>query len=118
MPLLETTKNRLSELDAQITAINTALAQIQIESGYKLQKEHIRFFLEEFRKMDYSDRKCQQRLIDVFVNSIYVTDDELVLNFNFGGDKSTLKFPQFKSAEAAGVFGRRALVSVYARRFV
>ena len=61
--------------------------------------------------MDYSDRKCQQRLIDVFVNSIYVTDDELVLNFNFGGDKSTLRFPQFKAAEAAGVFGCRAFVS-------
>lgn len=117
MPLMETTKNRLSELDAQITAINTALAQNQLESGFQLQKEHIRFFLEEFRKMDYSDRKCQQRLIDVFVNSIYVTDDELVLNFNFGGDKSTLRFPQFKAAEAAGVFGRRAFVSAIKRGY-
>ena len=67
--------------------------------------------------MDYSDRKCQQRLIDVFVNSIYVTDDELVLNFNFGGDKSTLRFPQFKAAEAAGVFGRRAFVSAIKRGY-
>ena len=117
MPLMETTKNRLSELDAQITAINAALAQIHLESGFKLQKDHIRFFLEQFRAMDYSDRKCQQRLIDVFVNSIYVADDELVLNFNFGGDKATLRFPQFKAAQEAGVFGRRAFVSAIKRGY-
>ena len=111
MPLTEMTKNRLSELDAQMTAINTALAQTQLDGGFRLQKEHIQFFLEEFRKMDYSDRQCQQRLIDVFVNSIYVTDDELVLNFNFGGDKATLKFPQFKAAQESGVFDCRAFTS-------
>lgn len=117
MPLTEMTKNRLTELDGQLTAINTALAQTQLEGGFKLKKAHIRFFLEEFRKMDYSDRKCQQRLIDVFVNSIYVTDDELVLNFNFGGDKSTLRFPQFKAAQDAGVFGHRASGSAIKRGY-
>ena len=117
MPLTEMTKNRLTELDAQITAINTVLAQIRLESGYRLQKEHIRFFLEEFRKIDYSDRKCQQRLIDVFVNSIYVTDDALILNFNFLGDKATLKFPQFKAAQGAGVFDCCALASTRKRGY-
>lgn len=117
MPLTDMTKNRLSELDAQITAITTALAQTQLESGFQLQKEHIQFFLEEFRKLDYTDRKCQQRLIDVFVNSIYVTDDELVLNFNFGGDKVTLRFPQFKAAQDAGVFDCRAFASTRKRGY-
>ncbi len=117
MPLTEMTKNRLSELDAQMTAINTALAQTQLDGGFRLQKEHIQFFLEGFRNLDYSDRQCQQRLIDVFVNSIYVTDDELVLNFNFGGDKATLKFPQFKAAQEAGVFDCRAFTSTQTRGY-
>ncbi len=109
MPLTEMTKNRLSELDAQRTAINTALAETQLESGFSLKKEHIQFFLEQFRELDYTDRKCQQRLIDVFVNSIYVKDDELVINFNFSGGNATISFKDFKAAEDAGVFGCRAL---------
>lgn len=109
MPLTETTKNRLTELDGQQQALNAALAQVQFDGGFRLQKDHILFFLEQFRDMDFTDRKCQQRLIDVFVNSIYITDDELTVNFNFGGDKSVVTFKDFKALSEAGVFGCRAL---------
>lgn len=111
MPLTEMTKNRLSELDAQRTALSTALAQIQLDGGFRLQKEHIQFFLLQFRELDYSDRACQQRLIDVFVNSIYVKDDELIINFNFSGGNSTVSFTDFKAADDAGVFGCRVFAS-------
>ena len=111
LPLTEMTKNRLSELDGQRTALNAALAQTQLDSGFKLQKEHIEFFIKQFRELNYADRKCQQRLIDVFVNSIYVKDDELIMNFNLSGGNSTISFPDFKAAEGAGVFGCRAYKS-------
>ena len=118
LPLTEMTKSRMSELDAQRTALNTALAQTQLDSGFHLQKEHIQFFLEQFRDLDYTDRKCQQRLIDVFVNSIFVKDDnELVINFNFSGGNSTLTFTDFKAADDAGVFGCRALLSTITRAY-
>ena len=117
MPLTEMTKNRLSELDGQRTALSTALAQIQLDGGFRLEKEHIQFFLMQFRELDYSDRKCQQRLIDVFVNSIYVKDDELIINFNFSGGNSTVSFTDFKAADAAGVFGCRALASTKTRAY-
>ena len=117
MPLTEMTKSRLTELDAQRTAISTALAGTQLESGFRLQKDHIQFFLEQFRDLDYSDPKCQQRLIDVFVNSIFVKDDELIINFNFSGGSSTLTFTDFKAADDAGVFGCRALLSTITRAY-
>ena len=117
IPLTEMTKNRLSELDGQRTALSTALAQTQLDGGFKLQKEHIQFFLEQFRDLDYTDRSCQQRLMDVFVNSIYVRDDELVINFNFSGDAATVSFSDFKAAEGAGVFGCRALLSTIKRAY-
>ena len=117
MPLTEMTKNRLTELDGQQQALNTALAQIQLDSGFKLQKDHIQFFLEQFREMDFTDRKCQQRLIDVFVNSIYVTDDELTINYNFSGDKSVLKFTDFKALAAGEVFGCRTSLCTKKSRY-
>ena len=115
MPLTEMTKSRLSELDAQRTALSTALAETQLDSGFRLQKEHIQFFLEQFRDLDYTDRKCQQRLIDVFVNSVFLTDDELIINFNYSGGSATLSFTDFKAAEDAGVFGCRAFASTIKR---
>lgn len=120
MPLTEMTKNRLSELDVQRTALSSALAQTQLDGGFKLQKEHIRFFITQFREMDYADPKCQQRLIDVFINSIYVTDEEITINFNFGGDSTTLKFSDFEKIQesrGAGVFGCRALASTITRAY-
>ncbi len=111
MPLTEMTKSRLSELDAQRTALSTALAQNQLESGFRLTKEHIQFFLEQFRELDYTDRTCQQRLIEVFVNSIYLTDDEIIINFNFGGDSTTLKLPDVEKIRGSAVFDCRALRS-------
>ena len=117
LPLTEMTKSRLSELDAQRTALNAALAEAQLDSGFRLQKDHIQFFLEQFREMDYTDRKCQQRLIDVFVNSIYVTDDELVINFNYSGGTEIVSFGEFKAAGDAGVFGCRAFASTIKRAY-
>lgn len=117
MPLTEMTKNRLTELDGQQQALKAAIAQTQLEGGFRLQKEHIQFFLEQFRDMDFTNRKCQQRLIDVFVNSIYLTDDELTINFNFGGDKSVVKFSDFKALAGEEVFGCRASVSTKYRQF-
>lgn len=117
LPLTEMTKSRLSELDAQRTALNAALAEAQLDSGFRLQKDHIQFFLEQFREMDYTDRKCQQRLIDVFVNSIYITDDELVINFNYSGGTEVVSFGEFKAAGDAGVFGCRAFASTIKRAY-
>ena len=104
MPLTEMTKNRLSELDAQRTALNVALAEIQLDSGLHVKKEHIRFFIEQFRELDYTDRKCQQRLIDVFVNSIFVTDDDITITFNFKGESATLKFSEYQKMRTGEAF--------------
>ena len=117
MPLTEMTKSRLSELDAQRTALNAALAETQLDSGFRLQKVHIKYFLSQFRELDLTDRKFQQRLIDVFVNSIYVKDDEIIINFNFSGGNATVSFTDFKDAEASGVFGCRASLSTITRAY-
>ena len=111
MPLTEMTKNRLTELDGQQQALNAAIAQTQLDGGFRLQRDHILFFLEQFREMDFTDPECQQRLIDVFVNSIYLTDDEMTINFNYGGDRSMVKFTDFKASTGEKVFGCRALLS-------
>jgi len=117
LPITEMTKNRLSELDTQRTALMGTIAATQLDSGFRLTKEHIQFFLEQFRELDCTDRKAQHRLVEVFVNSIYVGEDELIINFNFGGDKAQIKFTDFKAIRDAGGFDCRASCSTKARAY-
>ena len=49
-------------------------------------REWIRFWLEKFRKGDVGSTEHQRQIIDTFVNSVYVFDDRVVLNFNFTDD--------------------------------
>lgn len=117
LPLTEMTKNRLSELDAQRTALKTALAETELESGFHLEKDHIKFFLLQFRDMDYSDQECQQKLIDVFVNSVYLSDDEITIFFNFTGENSVLRFRDYEAIRDGEVFVQRALLSTITRAY-
>ena len=36
--------------------------------------------------MDYTDIDCQKRLIKIFLNSVFVYDDKVVLTFNYSED--------------------------------
>ena len=83
---------RLDELSGQKIALRKAIAELEIQKGFKLTKDHIQFFLEQFRSMDASDRNCEKRLISVFVNAIYVYDDKLKIAFNYSeeGQRNTV----------------------------
>ena len=83
---------RLNELSGQKIALQKAIAELEIQKGFKLTKDHIQFFLEQFRSMDASDRNCEKRLISVFVNAIYVYDDKLKIAFNYSeeGQRNTV----------------------------
>ena len=40
--------------------------------------------------MDYTDIDCQKRLIKIFLNSVFVYDDKVVLTFNYSEDGKIL----------------------------
>ena len=83
-------KTRMDELDGEKAALQKAIAENELTTPMQITKEQILFFLYQLRDMDFEDRKCQKRLIAIFVNSIYLYDDDrLVINYNFKGDGSS-----------------------------
>ena len=80
--ITETTKQRMDELEAQKTELTDALAAAQLRQDLGLKKEHILYFLHRFAEMDISDDACRKELIRVFVNSVFVYDDKVVMTFN------------------------------------
>ena len=86
----ESTKERMNELEEQKKDLRLALAAAKLKEDLALKKEHIVFFLHQFAGMDYSDIDCQKRLIKIFLNSVFVYDDKVVLTFNYSGDDRTI----------------------------
>ena len=87
--LTPTTKQRLDELEARKEALNTSILEEELKKPV-LTREWMRFWFEKFRKGDMSDMEHQRQIIDTFVNSVYVFDDRVVLNFNFTDDSKTI----------------------------
>ena len=101
----EAIKSRMDELNAQKAAILAAMGELEITSGVKLTREHIKYFLTRFRDRDpeTSNAEFEKRLIGVFVNAVYVYDDGKVkLVFNFSGPSSTVTLDALDKADEQG----------------
>ena len=98
--------DRINELKEQIAGIKKALAERELMKKFKLSKELILFTLEKFRDMDRTDRKAQRRLIEVFVNSIFLYDDKLTITFNYSGDRNQITISDIEKSTSDDVFER------------
>ncbi|WP_300690109.1 hypothetical protein [uncultured Oscillibacter sp.] len=69
-------------LEATIAVERAALVDIP--------KDKIQFWLESFRAGDVTDKKYQAKLIDSFVQAIYLYDGEMRTAFNYCGKKNSV----------------------------
>jgi DNA invertase Pin-like site-specific DNA recombinase len=76
-------KKRLNEraemLDAQIDALKIDLAKLRISTERRLTKDEVIAWLKVFTRGDPADEDFQQRIIDIFINSIYLYDDRILI---------------------------------------
>ena len=96
------TKQRLEELEAQKTETENAITQARIESPI-VSREQIVFYLTQFRNIDIMDEQARQRLVDCFVNAVYVYDDNrIVLVFNYKDGTKTVTLDEVNSSDLEG----------------
>jgi hypothetical protein len=76
-----TTKQRLEELETERDGLEVSIAQEKI-ARMPLTKEQIVFWLNRFKDGDEDDVDYCRRMIEIFVNSIFLYDDRLCLNLN------------------------------------
>ena len=89
----KSTKAELNKLENEQENIQTLIAREQIERPV-ISKEKIEDWIMNFAKTDLNREKQKQRLIDVFINSIYVYDDKLVLIFNYKDGEKCIDFDE------------------------
>ena len=87
------TKERLEELESEKKQVELQIAREEIKKP-SLTKERIAFWLHSFKDGDLSDMEYKRRIIDIFVNSVYLYDEgdkgrKIVITFNISGENTT-----------------------------
>ena len=95
--LTGSTKERLEALEKQRDNLKIAVLQAELQKP-KYTKEQIVSWIGQFKYGDVNSREYQKRIIDTFVNSLYLFDDRLVITYNFKGGTETITL---KDVEAA-----------------
>ena len=113
----EATKKRMAELEAQQKDLLAAIADREIAKGFHVTREFVDFFFRQFRDKDYTDREMQKQLISTFVNSVFLYDDHLKLNFNFSSDSRIISLSEVEAADAGEGFVHRASCSTITHRY-
>lgn len=80
-----TTRQRLDELEQQRTGLETSIRQEEMKHP-ELAKDQILQWLQQIKNLDLDDLRVRRQVVDCFVNSIYLFDEKLIINFNFGDE--------------------------------
>ncbi len=79
---IDVINQKLALLETQKTDTEIELAKLRISNKVRITTEEIKTWLQQFCRGDLFDEEFRRRIIDVFVNAIYLYDDKLVMFFN------------------------------------
>ena len=80
--ITSTTKQRMLELEHTRDEINLKLIKEEMKKP-TITKEGLKLWLRQIQTMSLETKEHKQRLIDCFVNAVYLYDDKLVITFNY-----------------------------------
>lgn len=84
---------RIEAADARKRSLEEELSTLRIASRAKMEKEDVVSWLMQFRIGDPADIAYRKKIIELFINSIYVYDDKINLFFNIG-NSAQITYPQ------------------------
>ena len=94
----QSTKQRLDELEQTKSDLEVSIPQEEMQKPL-LTKEQIAFFLHRFREIDITNHEQRQKLIDIFVNTIYLYDDKIVFTFNYKDGTKTFTLAEIEGSD-------------------
>lgn len=94
----QSTKERLEELEQQKSDLSVRIIQEEMVKP-PIDKDKIVFWLTRFRKLDTTNLKHKKRLIDSFINAIYLFDDRIIFTFNYKDGSKTITFDEIENSD-------------------
>lgn len=91
----QTLLQRLGELEKERDEIGEAIAKEKIKTPIFTQ-DHFRMALHNFRKIDVSKQEGKRKIVDTFINAIYVGDDDFKLYITLTEKRKPLNLKSLK----------------------
>ena len=88
---------RLGELEASKNEISDAIIKEQIQSPTYTQDEY-RMALTNYRKIDITQQDGKRKIIDTFINAIYVYDDHFKIVYNGNNKEETVRLEALENS--------------------
>ena len=93
-----TTKARLEELEESKLDLELKIMREELQQPI-LTREQLLFFLQQFRKLDMTKVTHRQRLVDSYVNTIFLYEDKIVFTFNYKDSEKTLELKDLQRSD-------------------
>ena len=93
----EFTQKRFDELGEIKSDLEVKILQEEMHRPM-LKRDQVVFWIHRFRKLDITKPEHRQRLIDSFVNVIFLFDDKIILIFNYKDGCKSMSFRSIMDA--------------------
>jgi len=90
---------KIENCDAEKTDLEIDLSKLRIANGIRYTEEDITIWLKQFCRGDLMDEEFRRRIIDVFINSVYLYDDRVVIFYNIRGGKQVSYIEMLEATE-------------------
>ena len=117
--ITQTTKKALEDLEEQKKNLEIEKFREEIRNPVFTQEE-IRYVIFNYRKIDTTKQEGRKKLVDSFVNSIYLYDDHFIITFNYKNHSKKVTFEDVKSScltslgsPSSGIYARNPCINAF-----
>lgn len=90
---------KIEHLDTQKIDLEIDIAKLRIASGIRCTEDEVIAWLKQFCDGDPLDMAFRERIIDVFINSVFLYDDKTVIFYNIKGSKQVSYIEMLEGTE-------------------
>ena len=91
------TKERLESLEREKSELSVQIMKEEL-SRPNFTKELILFWIHKFRKLNPKKLEHRRRLINSFLNSVYLFDDKIIIDCNYKDGTETITFEEIENS--------------------
>lgn len=78
---------KIDDLDAQINDLSIDLSKLRIAAKINFTKDDVLAFIQSFSGGDLMDDEYRAKIIDAFVNAVFLYDDRIIIYYNIKNSK-------------------------------
>ena len=100
--LLDAVTNRLTELENKKTGIEEAIETEKLKQALVEDENSIKKYFEMYAKADFDDEDTRNRVLEYFVDKIYVYNDRLVITWYYSDDETSVYLDALTEVSSSG----------------